>query len=101
MRVVTLRSYHSIPVHHASHTAREGCLTLEAAAQQLKVSPTVVRKLITRGTLPARQIVPTTPWIIRTDDLARENVQRYVAAIHSGKSSPPTDDAAQLTLTES
>jgi hypothetical protein len=61
-RVVTLRNYHQIPVHDAARAASGGWLTLEAAAAQLMVSPTVVRKLITRGTLPATQIVATAPW---------------------------------------
>jgi len=97
-RVVTLRNYHSIPVHDAARAASEGWLTLEAAAAQLKVSATVVRRLITRGTLPAKQIVATAPWVIQAQDLSRDTVQQYVDAVHRGRRSPPIDDTNQLTL---
>lgn len=100
-RVVTLRHSHQIPVHDAARAAREGWLTLEAAAAHLEVSPTVVRTLITRGMLPAKQVVPTAPWVIQAPDLACEAVQRYIAAVHRGHRGPRIGDAAQLTLTDS
>lgn len=100
-RVVTLRHYHQIPVHDAARAASEGWLTLESAATQLKVSPTVVRRLITRGMLPAKQIVATAPWVIQAQDLAADAVQHYVAAVHCGHRGPPIADADQLTLNNS
>jgi len=100
-RVVTLRHYHDIPVYDATRTERAGWLTLEAAATQLEVSPTVVRKLITRGVLPARQVVETAPWVIQAEDLTREAVQRYVADVHRGRTAPRIPDPSQLTLTDS
>jgi DNA invertase Pin-like site-specific DNA recombinase len=100
-RVVTLRHYHQIPVHDAARSEREGWLTLEAAAARLEVSPTVIRKLITRGVLPATQVVETAPWVIRADDLAGEAVQRYAGDVHAGRRAPRIADAAQLTLTNS
>lgn len=100
-RVVTLRSYHQIAVYDAARAAREGWLTLEAAAAQLHVSKTVVRKLISHGALPAKQIVATAPWVIQAHDLADETVQRYVAAVHRGHRSPRIDDGDQLTLNDS
>ena len=81
--------------------AREGWLTLEAAAARLDVSPTVVRTLITRGVLPAKQVVATAPWVIQAQDLSRDPVQHYVAAVHRGRRSPRIADVAQLTLTDS
>jgi hypothetical protein len=100
-RVVTLRHYHHIPVHDAARAEREGCLTLEAAAAQLQVSPTVVRKLITHGMLPAKQIVATAPWVIQAQDLVRTDVQQYVAAVHRGQRGPRIEDADQLTHNDS
>lgn len=99
-RVVTLRCSHGVPVHDATTAAREGWLTLEQAAAQLAVSPTVVRRLIQRGLLPASQVVPTAPWVIRAADLAGEAVQRYVAGVQAGRSAPRIADAAQLSLTD-
>jgi DNA invertase Pin-like site-specific DNA recombinase len=100
-RVVTLRHSHDIPVYDAARSACEGCLTLEAAAAQLAVSPTVVRKLITRGVLPAKQVVETAPWVIQAEDLTREAVQCYIAEVHRGRSGPRIADPSQLTLTDS
>jgi DNA invertase Pin-like site-specific DNA recombinase len=100
-RVVTLRHSHQIPVYDTARAKREGWLTLEAAAAQLDVSPTVVRKLITWGALPAKQVVETAPWVIRAEDLGREAVQRYVESVHAGRRAPQIDDTAQLTLTSS
>lgn len=100
-RVVTLRNYHQIPVYDTVRSQRAGWLTLEAAAARLKVSPTVVRKLIARGVLPAKQVVATTPWVIQAEDLTREAVQRYVQDVHAGRPAPRIADAAQLTLTDS
>jgi len=100
-RVVTLRQYHEIPVYDETRAAREAWLTLEAAATRLAVSPTVVRKLITRGVLPAKQVVATAPWVIQAEDLGCEAVQRYVADVHRGRTAPRIADAAQLSLTHS
>lgn len=49
---------------------------------------------------PAKQVVETTPWVIRAEDLARDAVQRYVHDVHTGRA-PRIADAAQLTLTSS
>ncbi len=97
-RVVTLRSSHGIPVHDGARTARDGWLTLEGAAAQLEVSPTVVRKLITRGVLAATQVVATAPWVIRASDFGDEAVRRYVQQVRADRRAPPIADAPQLSL---
>ena len=51
------------------------CLTMYEAAKQLGVSSHVIRKLITEGLLPARQLLPDAPWQILSDDLQRSDVQ--------------------------
>jgi hypothetical protein len=58
-------------------------LTLGQAADQLEVSETVVKRLITQGTLPASQVVPLAPWIMRRADLALAAVQAEVQAIRA------------------
>jgi DNA invertase Pin-like site-specific DNA recombinase len=99
-RVVTLRHSHQIPVYDAALAAREGWITLEGAAEQLGVSPGVVRKLIARDVLPATQVVATAPWVIRAEDLTRQPVQHYVAGVKAGRRTPRIVDTAQLSLTE-
>ncbi len=44
-------------------------LTIEQTAKALGVSHTVIRRLIREKTLPASQVIETTPWIVRRDDL--------------------------------
>lgn len=58
--VQNARYYHRLTNHR--NTAE--WLTIELAAKELQVSHTVIRRLIREGTLPATQVVPTTPWII-------------------------------------
>jgi DNA invertase Pin-like site-specific DNA recombinase len=55
-------------------------LTLKQAAARLKVSETVVNRLITQGSLPASQAVPLAPWVIRRADLDLRAVQSEVQA---------------------
>lgn len=98
-RVVTLRHSHTIPVHDPVQMAQSGHLTLEAAATMLGVSPSAVRSLITRGLLPATQVVATAPWVIRAADLANDAVQAYVRAVRARRPVPQIVDPAQLSLT--
>ena len=58
-------------------------LTLRQTAEQLEVSETVVKRLITQGTLPASQVVPSAPWIIRRTDLDLAAVHAEVQAVQA------------------
>jgi DNA invertase Pin-like site-specific DNA recombinase len=58
-------------------------LTLKQVAKQLGVSDTVVKRLITQGTLPASQAVPLAPWVICRADLDLRAVQSEVQAIRA------------------
>ena len=60
-RVNSLRHYHGIPVYDPEICKREGLLTLQEAAASLDVSPPVVARLLRRGVLPGRQVVPYAP----------------------------------------
>jgi Helix-turn-helix domain len=92
--VASMRYTHRLP-----HVAKgQEWLTLEQAAQQLGVSGTVIRRLIRHGTLPARQMVPSAPWIIHASDLALPAVQAEVQAVpvghRPGQPASPAGDAA-------
>jgi hypothetical protein len=63
-------------------------LTLGQAAEQLEVSETVVKRLITQGTLPASPVVPLAPWIIRRADLALSAVQAEGPAVRASRRRP-------------
>jgi DNA invertase Pin-like site-specific DNA recombinase len=62
--------------------------TMVQAAEELKVSPMVIRKLIANKTLPARQIVKYAPWIIERGDLELPAVQRAVQHVYKGQRRP-------------
>lgn len=52
------------------------------------VSGTVVSRLIAQRTLPASQVMPQAPWIIKRTDLALTAVQAEVEAVKSGRPRP-------------
>jgi excisionase family DNA binding protein len=99
-RVAGLRSHHHIAAFDRS-VDRRALLTMAEAAMRLGVSATTVRRMITRGLLPATQPVREAPWAIRREDLELETVQRTVAAIKWGGALPRTRATAQLSLEES
>jgi DNA invertase Pin-like site-specific DNA recombinase len=79
--VASLRYYHELP------TCEKGAawLTVERAATALRVSHTVIRRLIVARILPATQVVPRAPWIIARESLSLPGVQAAVEAVHQGR----------------
>lgn len=99
-RVLSLRRSYRIPAFDPSRD-RLATLTMAEAATALGISATTIRRMITRGLLPARQPIEHAPWAIRREDLELEPVQRTVAAIKRGATLPRTVALAQLTLDNS
>jgi hypothetical protein len=60
-------------------------LTRAQAAQHFGVSATVLKRLMGQGILPARQVVPSAPWIIQRTDLDRAPVLAEVQAVRPGR----------------
>lgn len=85
--VQTARSYHRLK----NHGNTDEWLTVDQAATKSSVSQTVIRRLIREDTLPATQIVPTTPWIIERDALSLPAVQAAVTAVQNGRQLPKID----------
>jgi hypothetical protein len=79
-RVAYTRKNHNLPQLPEGH-ADESTITLQQAAKRLQVSPPAVRRLIARGVLPARQIVPCAPWQIPAEALDTASVKRARAGI--------------------
>lgn len=100
LRVLSLRRSHGIAGFDRT-ADRRGLLTIADAASTLDVSAGTVRRLIVLRVLPATQPVLHAPWAIRQEDLARDAVQRAVAAIKAGRTLPQPLDEGQLTLAES
>jgi DNA invertase Pin-like site-specific DNA recombinase len=85
-RVRSLRSYHKVPVYRRDEA--RPWVTMEEAAESLRVSPTVIRRLLKQGTLPGRQVVSGAPWIIAREELSRPEVQAAVQAVREGRRAP-------------
>jgi excisionase family DNA binding protein len=83
-RVAGLRGYHNI----VPFQKQEGWVTQEQAAEELKVSNTVIKRLIREGVLPATQVVACAPWVIKREDLDRSAVQARVRAVQEGRRLP-------------
>lgn len=85
--VYSARSYHRL----TNHRQTGEWLTIEQASTETLVSHTVIRRLIREGTLPATQVVATTPWIIARESLALPEVQAAIAAVKQGRQLPKKD----------
>ncbi len=84
-RVAGLRGYHNLEPFQK----QEGWVTQEQAADLLQVSNTVIKRLIREQVLPATQVVPCAPWVIKREDLELPAVRAQVQAVHGGRRLPP------------
>jgi hypothetical protein len=95
VRVSHFRSNHGL----SAVEKRADYLTLEKAAQALEVSQSVVKTLIRKNILPAKQIVSFAPWVIEQKDIESSRVQTAARAAQRGRHVPPTvAGQAELTL---
>ena len=88
-----LHSVHNARYLHrlTNHRRANLWLTVQQAAEEVGVSHTVVRRLIREGTLPAQQVVATTPWIIDRESLTLPVVQAEIQAVKTGRQLPRDD----------
>jgi hypothetical protein len=85
-RVAQARYHYRLP-NFAKNT---DWLTMQKAAAELKVSATVIQRLVNEKLLPARQVVKYAPWIIERKDLAHPEVQAAADAVRRGIRRPST-----------
>ena len=64
-----LRNTHGIPVYREGERAERGEVTLDEAAEILKVSRATAYRMVTNGVIPAQQLCAGAPWVIRLVDL--------------------------------
>jgi hypothetical protein len=83
-RIRSVRSHFKLPSYDPAE--RKDRLNLQQAAQQLGVSPTVVRRLIERKILPATQIISGAPWEILIQDVGAQEVIEAAAALKGRES---------------
>jgi hypothetical protein len=68
------------------------------AAEELKVSQVVVRRLIKAGTLPASQVIKHAPSVIERKDLQFPAVQKAIWLVHEGIRHASTTEEDQEPL---
>ena len=95
-RVCSLRKDHKILAYQEGERLKRGELTVEEVSAQLAISKSKVKRLIDSKILPARQVCPATPWIIKKDELESELVKR--AATTSTRRYPRSQNLNQLTF---
>jgi DNA invertase Pin-like site-specific DNA recombinase len=96
-RVRTLRSYHGIPAYDAAQTDHQ-TLTLEQAAEQLRVAIKTMRRLIDEKVVAGVQVVPCAPWQISAQSLESESVFQRLREIRSRTRAPQTPDAGTQSV---
>jgi DNA invertase Pin-like site-specific DNA recombinase len=98
VRIRSLRSAHGIRAYSPEAKETAQWVTMREAGARLGISPMSVRRLIARGIIAARQIVPHAPWLIQTAALDTVEARRAVAAIKEGRRSPLPEDPNQRKL---
>ena len=81
-----------------TRTGGDEILTLAEAADRLRVSRHVVRKLIRQGVLPARQAVAKAPWRIRAVDLQDEGLAAAAKAGTRPASGPSQRELLMVSI---
>lgn len=73
-RVTSFRSSHGIAVYREGERIERGEITLQEAADLLRISPMSVHRLIQAGDLPAEQLCKGAPWVIKRANVERQEV---------------------------
>jgi excisionase family DNA binding protein len=93
-----LRNTNSIAVYREGERAERGEVTLDEAADILKVSRSTAYRMVSSGVLPAHQLCAGAPWIIRLSDLQQDVVRRDVAARQARRPIPQNSLQNSLAL---
>jgi hypothetical protein len=98
-RVCSLRHSHDIAPYREGERAERGEVTRDEAAAALSISPSKLLRMLRNGTLPGQQLCKGAPWIIRLQDLEREDVRLAAANDRRGRwQRPAPHNSSQTTL---
>ncbi len=96
IRVRNLRRENNIPI--LSKAPERTWRTMEEAAKILGISVASARTLVRNNILPARQIIPGSPWMIEEHDLSTDTIKNHLKLIKTGKTPPREDNHPTLNL---
>jgi hypothetical protein len=71
---------------------------MQQAAKHLKISPMSVRRLIEKGIIKSKQVVPFAPRIIKLNDLKKPEVLKAAECIKRRMSVPLPESKNQVSL---
>jgi excisionase family DNA binding protein len=74
--VCSLRHPRGIAIYRDGERNERGEMTLDEAAQALKVSRSTIRRMIDEGVLPADHPCPGAPWLVQAKDIERADIQQ-------------------------
>ena len=94
----SLRSHHDIATYRDGERRERGEVTMDEAAAALAISLSTVRRLIKDGQLAANQFCKGAPWIIRADDIERDDVKRAATARRLRRPPPANPQQKELQL---
>jgi DNA invertase Pin-like site-specific DNA recombinase len=95
-RVRSARYNNQLPIFDLSDYKNSTVITLQEAAERLKVSPTCVRRMIAQKQLPASQVIRFAPWEIPVEALESEVVRKAITNIKNRvRNNPQTQDASE------
>jgi hypothetical protein len=75
-RVCSLRHQQDIDRYVAGERKERGEATLNEAVEVLAVSSSTIRRMINTRLLAAEQLCKGAPWVVKSADLQREDIQR-------------------------
>lgn len=93
-RVCSLRHNHEIEVYREGERQSRGEVSVSETANILGVTQTTVLRMIRLKRLPATQVCPNAPWILRRVDVEQHLARRN----EPNTTTPPTGNSAQMSL---
>jgi excisionase family DNA binding protein len=78
-----LRNTNGIAIYREGERVERGEVTLDEAADILRVSRATAYRMVLAGVLPAQQLCAGAPWIIRLADLQHDAIRRDAEARRS------------------
>jgi excisionase family DNA binding protein len=97
-RVGNFRTIHEIPNYSPGEREARGELTLEQVASLLGVSYSTVQRMIQRRQMPAQQVCPGGPWIIRVEAVEAFRTQKDANQHRKSRPSSPHRDQQTLVF---